>query len=196
MNKDKKCSDRQATVVRSESPTGVGSPPASSTRRRAGNPLIDPPPDDWSPQDVAIFEAIRKDLWLTQAKVDYDVEVRDTFRSLDMLYRSLVTSGRWSRALDVLRERIKLLAPEEHVRPVTERDRRPREIDPYPEAFMELDPADRESVRKRMTAFDEEKKRWTYERTGRNPDGLKKALASDAADSHQDPMERPNGSDA
>jgi len=123
---------------------------------------------------VAIFEAIRKDFWLTQAKVDYDVEVRDTFRSLDMLYKTLIRRGEPSKALDVLRERIRLLAPGEHVRPVTEWDRRPKEVDPYQETFSELDPADREAIRKRMNAFDEEKKRWTYERTCRNPDGSKK----------------------
>ena len=174
MAKNKKLPVQGVTVEHRASPTGVGSPPASSIRRRAGHPMTDPPPDDWSPRDVAIFEAIRKEFWLTQAKVDYDVEVRDTFRSLDMLYKSFIRSGRWSRALDVLRERIKLLAPEEHVKPVTERDRRPREADPYQEAFTELDPADREAVRKRITAFEEEKRRWTYERTGRNPDASKK----------------------
>ena len=153
--------------------------------------MTDPPPDDWSPRDVAIFEAIRKDFWLTQAKVDYDVEVRDTFRSLDMLYKTLIRRGEPSKALDVLRERIRLLTPGEHVRPVTEWDRRPKEVDPYQEAFAELDPADRGAVRKRITAFEEEKRRWTYERTDRNPDGSKKSLSPDSAGPYSKPTEGP-----
>jgi hypothetical protein len=194
MNKDKKRSDRQAKVVRSELPPGVGSPPAASTSRRAGNPLTDPLPDDWSPRNVAIVEALRKDLWLMQRKVDYDVEVFNTLRSLDALYETSVKRGDLKGALRVMRERITLLSPGEHVKPVTEWDRRPREADPYDAAFMELDPADRESVRKRITAFEEEKKSWTYVKTGRDPNGSKKTLASDSADPHPESTDCPSGS--
>ena len=175
MNRYKKRSDRRAEVAQPESPPGARLPPATTTRRPARNPLTDPLPDHLSPWAKTIVEDLRKDAWLMQGKIDYDVELRDTLHALHMLYKSLVQSGRSDRALDVLRERIRLLAPGEHVRPVTEWDRRPREVDPYEEAFRELHPVDREAVRKRITAFEADKKKWTYERTGRNPDGSKRA---------------------
>jgi hypothetical protein len=131
---------------------------------------------------------------LMQRKVDYDVEVFNTLRSLDALYETSVKRGDLKGALRVMRERITLLSPGEHVKPVTEWDRRPREADPYDAAFMELDPADRESVRKRITAFEEKKKSWTYAKTGRDPDGSKKTLASDSADPHPESTDCPSGS--
>lgn len=171
MNKYKERSDRHVKVAQSKSPPGAGLPSATSTRRRARNPLLDPLPDHWSPRNVAIVEAVRKDLLLMQGKVDYSVEVFNTLRSLDTLHETFLKRGDLKGALCVMRERIKLLSPGEHVKPVTEWERQPREVDPYEEAFRELDPVDREAVRKRMTAFDEEKEKWTYERTGRNPGG-------------------------